>query len=91
LQSYAQQAGVALSTWQACLSTQPPADAIAADVALATTVGVAATPTFFINGEAVVGAVPESQLQAVIDVKLSEARSSGVPAAQYYAKVILGQ
>jgi protein-disulfide isomerase len=91
LPSYAAQAGVTLSTWQACLSTQPPSDAVAADVTLGVMVGVAATPTFYINGEAVVGAVPQSQLQAVIEAKLSEAQASGVPAAEYYNEVILGQ
>jgi protein-disulfide isomerase len=91
LLTYAQSAGVDTSSWQACLSTQPPVDAIGADVSLGTSVGVAGTPTFFVNGEVVVGAVPQSALQDVIEAKRSEAQASGVPRAQYYDQVILGQ
>jgi protein-disulfide isomerase len=91
LPTYAQAAGVDLPTWQACLSTQPPVDAINADVALATSVGVDATPTFFVNGAIVVGAVPEAELQAVIEAARTRAEASGVPRASYYDTVILGQ
>jgi protein-disulfide isomerase len=35
-------------------------------------VGASGTPTFFINGEQVVGAVPLEQLKAVIDRQLSQ-------------------
>jgi protein-disulfide isomerase len=91
LPTYAQMAGVDVKAWQACLSTQPPVQAIDADVALATSVGVDATPTFFINGEMVVGAVPEATLQAVIEAARMRAQASGVPRASYYDQVILGQ
>ncbi len=91
LPTYAQAAGVDLKAWQACLTTQPPVDAIDADVALATSLGVEGTPTFFVNGEIVVGAVPQSQLQAVIEAARAQAEASGVPRASYYDKVILGQ
>jgi len=91
LPTYAKMAGVHVTAWQACLSTQPPVQAIDADVALATSVGVDATPTFFINGEMVVGAVPEATLQAVIEAARMRAEASGVPRASYYDKVILGQ
>ncbi len=91
LPTYAQTAGVDVPTWQACLSTQPPVDAIDADVALATSVGVDATPTFFINGQIVVGAVAQSQLQTVIEAARAQAEASGVPRASYYETVILGQ
>lgn len=91
LASYAQQAGVDVPTWQACLTTAAPAQVIADDETLAGSVGVSATPTFFVNGAIVVGAVPQAQLQAVIETKRSEAEASGVPRAQYYDTVILGQ
>jgi protein-disulfide isomerase len=91
LSTYAKESGVDLMAWQACLATQPPVDAIYADVALATSVGVDATPTFFVNGEIVVGAVPEAQLQAVIEAARTRAEASGVPRASYYDTVILGQ
>ena len=91
LQNYAQQVGVDVASWQACLPTQPPTDAVAADVQLGNSIGVTGTPTFVINGEIVVGAVPQAALQGVIQTKLSVAQASGVSRAQYYTTVILGQ
>jgi protein-disulfide isomerase len=90
LPTYAAQAGLDMTTWQACLMTAAPAQAVAADVTLGTTLGVSGTPTFFINGQEVVGAVPIAQLQAVIEAQLAIAEASGVPAAQYYDAVVLG-
>lgn len=91
LPTYAQAAGVDLTLWQACLSTSTPVDAIDADVALGASVGVEGTPTFFINGEIVVGAFPQSALQAIIEAARTQAEASGVPRASYYDTVILGQ
>jgi protein-disulfide isomerase len=91
LTNYAGQVqGLDVATWQACLSTAPPAQGVSDDVALGTMVGVGGTPTFFVNGEAVVGAVPQATLQGVIETKRAEAEASGVPRAQYYDTVILG-
>jgi protein-disulfide isomerase len=90
LQGYAQTLGLNMPAWQACLTSQPPVDAINADVSLGTSIGVSGTPTFIINGVAVVGAVPESQLKSTVDSTLSKAKSSGIPAASYYDKAILG-
>lgn len=90
LPTYAAQAGLDVTTWQACLTTAAPAQAVAADVTLGTSLGVSGTPTFFINGQEVVGAVPLAQLKAVIDAQLAIAETSGVPAAQYYDTVVLG-
>jgi protein-disulfide isomerase len=83
--------GLDMATWQACLTTAPPAQVIANDIALGGSVGVNGTPTFFVNGEMVLGAVPQATLQAVIETKRAEAEASGVPRAQYYDVVILGQ
>jgi protein-disulfide isomerase len=91
LQNDAVDAGVDLSTWQACLPSQPPQNAINADVALGYGVGVQGTPTFYINGQMVLGAVPESQLQSVITSALASAEDSGVPQASYYDVVVLGE
>jgi len=91
LPGYTQQAGVDLTTWQACLTTEPPVDAIDADVALGMSIGVAGTPTFVINGQMIVGAVPQSQLESVIETSLTAAQASGVPSSEYYDEVILGE
>lgn len=44
--------------------------AVEADVAQGTSLGVGGTPTFFVNGIAVVGAVPYATLKSVIDEEL---------------------
>ena len=77
--------------WQACIGTSTPAGRVAEDVALATSLGIDATPTFVINGEPVVGAVPEADLRAVIDRTRAEAVASGIPRAEYYDKAVLGR
>ncbi|HXX66647.1 MAG TPA: DsbA family protein [Polyangiaceae bacterium] len=91
LPGYAQEAGVDVPTWQACLTTEPPIDAINADVALGTSIGVDGTPTFVINGQMIVGAVPQSELQGVIETSRAAAEASGVPSSEYYDEVILGE
>jgi protein-disulfide isomerase len=83
--------GLDVPTWQTCLTTAPPAQVVADDVALGGSIGVSGTPTFYVNGEMVLGAVPQATLKGVIDTKLAEAEASGVPRAQYYDVVILGQ
>lgn len=51
---------------------------------------VSGTPAFFINGEFVGGGIPKDRFKAIIDRKLQTFQASGVPAEQYYEKVILG-
>jgi protein-disulfide isomerase len=91
LQTYAQDAGVSLAPWQTCLNSAAPVDVINSDVALGESFGVNGTPTFFINGEMVVGAAPEAQLQGTIQTARASAEDSGVPSSAYYDQVILGQ
>jgi protein-disulfide isomerase len=50
---------------------------------------VHATPTFFINGAMVEGALPKEEFQQLIDAKLKVAQASGVPAKDYYQREIL--
>jgi protein-disulfide isomerase len=52
---------------------------------------VNATPTFFINGKQIGGALPKEGFQQVIDAQLKIAEASGVPAADYYTKVVLAK
>jgi protein-disulfide isomerase len=44
---------------------------VAADLAQGASVGMHETPTFFVNGIAVLGAVPYADLQSVIDQQLA--------------------
>jgi protein-disulfide isomerase len=50
---------------------------------------VNATPTFFINGTYVGGALPKENFKQMIDDKLKAAEASGVPASEYYDQEIM--
>jgi protein-disulfide isomerase len=53
---------------------------------------VNATPTFFVNGKLLVGgAMAKAGFRQVIDEELAIVGASGVPAADYYAKVVLAR
>ena len=60
---------------QACVKAQNE-DAIKASMHEAEGVGVSATPTLFVNGEEMDGALPASEMRAAIDAALQRA---GVP------------
>ncbi len=71
LDQYATAVRLDLTTFDAALDQGSFKSAVAADVAQGDMVGVDATPTFFVNGIAVVGSVPYSQLKSVIDQQLA--------------------
>jgi len=71
LEGYAATLGLDVTTFDAALTQHTYQAAVAADVAEGTSVGVNGTPTFFVNGVEVVGAVPYSQLANVIDLELA--------------------
>jgi protein-disulfide isomerase len=50
---------------------------------------VNSTPTFFINGKQISGALPKDQFHQLIDEQLAIVARSGVPAASYYDQVVL--
>ena len=52
---------------------------------------VNATPTFFINGKHVGGALPKEGFKQIIDAQLKIAEASGVPGGEYYDKVVLAK
>jgi protein-disulfide isomerase len=62
---------------------------IQADMAELAKFKVGSTPTFFINGKLVVGAVPKENFKQIIDEKLKVAEASGVPGASYYDKEVM--
>ena len=55
--------------------------------------GVGATPSFFINGRFMSGAMPIDNFQQLIDEELKKANETiqkdGIPAAQFYQKVVV--
>ncbi len=52
---------------------------------------VSGTPAFFINGKFVGGALPKEGFKQIIDQQLKVAEASGVSAADYYNKEIMGK
>ena len=68
---YAQQLSLDIDKFQACLQDQKYKAAIEADSDFAVNLGVRSTPTFFINGLAVVGAQPLDVFKQVIDKELA--------------------
>lgn len=54
------------------------------------TFGVSGTPSFFVNGKFTMFSDPRAFI-ALIDEALAEVEASGVPAAEYYDKVVMGQ
>lgn len=52
---------------------------------------VNSTPTFFINGKHVGGALPKEAFKQVIDERLKVAQASGVSGADYYEKEVMGK
>jgi predicted DsbA family dithiol-disulfide isomerase len=52
---------------------------------------VNSTPSFFINGQHIGGALPKDNFKQVIDEKLKVAQASGTTGAEYYDKEIMGK
>lgn len=52
---------------------------------------VTGTPTFFVNGTMIPGALPKEAFKTIVDEKLKLVDASGVPAAQYYEREILAK
>jgi protein-disulfide isomerase len=70
-EQYAKELGLNVAKFQEAQKSGRGAKRIEEDQAVAAKVGVDGTPTMFVNGERIVGAVPFEQIKAVIDRKLS--------------------
>jgi protein-disulfide isomerase len=68
---YAQELGLDMGTFESCLSDQKYQQAVQADSDFAINLGIRSTPTFFINGLAIVGAQPLDVFKQVIDKELA--------------------
>jgi protein-disulfide isomerase len=68
---YAQQLSLNIDKFQSCLNDHKYKAAIEKDSDFAVNLGISSTPTFFINGLAVVGAQPLSVFKQVIDKELA--------------------
>jgi protein-disulfide isomerase len=68
---YAQELGLNMNTFEACINDRKYQEAVQADSDFAINLGIRSTPTFFINGLAVVGAQPLEVFKQVIDKELA--------------------
>ncbi len=72
LKAYAQQIGLDTTTFDACLDSGAKAGEVQADLDEGKSQGVEATPTWFLNGQIIRGALPESDLRQLFDSLLSQ-------------------
>lgn len=70
-EGYAEQVGLDLAAFNACLEEGRYAEAVDRDYALGQQTGVSATPTFFVNGIALEGAYPFATFASIIDYELA--------------------
>ncbi len=64
--TYAARAGLDTAAFDACRSEEGPSAAVRAEIALARSAGVGFTPTIFVNGRGLVGALKPRMLEAAI-------------------------
>ena len=72
LEKYATEIGLDLSQFKRDLDTHKWKDKVAAESAEGTKVGANGTPTFFVNGNKLVGAQPVDAFKKMIDAELAK-------------------
>ncbi len=75
LESYAKQAGGALEPFKTCLESKRFAATVQKDIDEGEKVGVKSTPTFFVNGQLINGALPIEAFSEIIDEELEQKKS----------------
>ncbi len=91
LESYAQAAGLDLARFRAALDDRRFHDAVIAEGAGAEAFGVEGTPTMFINGQPIVGAINDEALDRLIAAHLGAAKAAvdrGLKRGDFYATVM---
>jgi protein-disulfide isomerase len=71
LEAFARQLGLNTAAFDACVDADKYGDAVQADFAEATRLGISGTPAFFINGQRIDGAQPYATFQAAIQAALA--------------------
>jgi protein-disulfide isomerase len=82
LEGYAQQLGLDLKSFRAALDGGKFDARMNAEMAEGSKIGASATPTFFVNGRPVVGALPIDHFRRIIDEELAKAGKPGTTAAR---------
>jgi protein-disulfide isomerase len=91
LEAYAKAAGLDVARFRAALDDRRFHDAVVVEGAAAEALGVDGTPTFFINGQPVIGAATEAFLDRVVQAHLDRAREAvarGLPRGDVYPVVM---
>ncbi|HAV75733.1 MAG TPA: hypothetical protein DCX53_00100 [Anaerolineae bacterium] len=68
---YAQELGLDMASFDSCVTDRKYQEAVQSDLDFAVNLGVRSTPTFFVNGLAIVGAQPLDVFKQVIDKELA--------------------
>lgn len=68
----AQELSLDMAKFEPCLQDAKVADRVKADFEAGKTLGVDSTPTFYVNGKKVAGALPFEQFKAIIDEELGK-------------------
>ena len=74
IEGYAKQSGADMTKFAECMKSGKFKSFVEQDLKYGESVGVRSTPTFFINGEIVSGAVPIEQFSEIIDEHLAMAK-----------------
>jgi protein-disulfide isomerase len=93
LEAAAKAAGLDMTAFGKALDDKRHEPRIRRDQALVNGLGANGTPTFFVNGRKIPGAVPFETFKTVIDEELARAEAlvkSGVPARDVYARIMEG-
>jgi protein-disulfide isomerase len=72
LEKYAKEAGANVDKFKECVAAKKYADAVKTDMEYGEKLGVKSTPTFFINGEILNGALPIDQFSDVIEDEMNQ-------------------
>ena len=72
LEKFAKEAGADVKKFNECVEAKKYADVVQKDMEYGEKIGVKSTPTFFVNGQLVSGAVPIEQFSEIIDDELAE-------------------
>lgn len=70
--TWASELGLDTATFESCYTSKTHQAKIDEDFAAGTEVGVSGTPTFYINGRQLVGAMPFASFKAIIDEELNK-------------------
>jgi protein-disulfide isomerase len=84
LERDAKSIGLDMDEWSSCFKSDESIYRVMVDYNEGQAYGVAATPTFFINGYRMTGVYPVEDILDVIALAEDEAKDSGIPKAKYY-------